>query len=84
MRINFMQLNKNGLIDPSLKGENYWMCYFFLFFFLFLIFQVQGRFACPDRCMEIGNGGGTGGAPLVRGAEEPSGNNKDPRTLFFG
>lgn len=76
-----MQLNKNDLIDPSFKGGELlaWTCYF-SFFFLFLIFQVQGRFACPDRCTEIGNGG----APLVRGAEEPSGNNKDPRTPFFG
>lgn len=58
MRINFMQLNKSGLIDPFFKGGGElpaWTCYFFLF----LIFQVQGRFACPDRCMEIGNGGGT-------------------------
>ena len=79
MRINFMQLNKNGLIDlPPSRGR---VIFFFFFFFLFLIFQVQGRFACPDRCTEIGNGG----APLVRGgAEEPSGNNKDPGTPFFG
>lgn len=77
-----MQLNKNDLIDPSFKGGELLGRgrVIFLFFFLFLIFQVQGRFACPDRCTEIGNGG----APLVRGAEEPSGNNKDPRTPFFG
>lgn len=42
VRINFMQLNKNGLIDPSLKGENYWMCYFFLFFFFSSSFKCKG------------------------------------------
>ena len=75
-----MQLNKNGFIDLFRKGKYTTVDVLFLSF-PDLIFQVQGRFACPDRCEEIGSG--TVGAPLVRGAGKPSGNNKDTETPFF-
>lgn len=52
-----MQLNKNDLIDLFRRGSTTVDVLFL--FSPDLIFQVQTRFACPDRCEEIGNGRGT-------------------------